>query len=271
MVIGSKENWETALAQPMPIWGLRPSYRPDFSYLSPSDFLWFYVKSPIKGIIGVGSVKDKYVDLENLVWEDEIKRGKTIWPLRFRIHVLKVLPHELWKSECIKINDFNLFWQKGFQPLSKEYVEILLKRFSTIFEIKVEQDFLEGATISSLTGKIGEKKLPYATRDVHRELQESIAEIGKLQDYYTELEYKVPLAGEYKSLDVIWKRELKGVPTFAFEVELSQMLEKAVARLKFAFTRWNSRPRLIIPSEHHTRASNLLTTEERFFSTELKL
>jgi hypothetical protein len=33
---------------------------------------------------------------------------------------------------------------------------------------------------------------------------------------------------------VVWKRELDGVPTFAFEVEMSGNIEKAISRLKLA-------------------------------------
>ena len=106
----------------------------------------------------------------------------------------------------------------------------------------------------------------------HRELQDQIAEIGKLQFYHTELEYPIDLVGEKKNLDVVWKREIDGVPTFAFEVELSGMLEKAVGRLKFAFRKWNSRPRIIIPTKFVKKIHNLLViTEDKQFSQEFKI
>ena len=105
----------------------------------------------------------------------------------------------------------------------------------------------------------------------HKELQNQIAEIGKLQFYYTEAEYPVELPGEKKNLDVVWKREIDGVPTFAFEVELSGTLEKAIERLKFAFRKWNSRPRIIIPKEFTKKVYNIITVSNKDFSQQIKI
>jgi len=105
----------------------------------------------------------------------------------------------------------------------------------------------------------------------HRNLQEAIAEIGKLQFYHTELEFPLELPGEDKNLDEVWKREITGVPTFAFEVELSGSIERALARLKFAYKRWNSRPRIVIPKEYSSKVNNIVLAEERDFSNQFKM
>lgn len=105
----------------------------------------------------------------------------------------------------------------------------------------------------------------------HKELQEAVAEIGKLQFYYTELEYPIELPGERKNLDVVWKREISGVPTFAFEIELSGALEKALERLKFAYKKWNSRPRIIISKEDNIRAFNIINLSERDFKRAIRV
>lgn len=94
--------------------------------------------------------------------------------------------------------------------------------------------------------------------------------IGKLQFNHTQLEYPIELPDENKNLDVVWKRELSGVPTFAFEVELSGGLEKAIARLKFAYTRWNSQPRVIVPPKFSKKVNNILATEERNFTNQFR-
>lgn len=47
LVIGSVQNWETALAQPVPIWGLRPAHNAAFDAMQPGDTVWFYATSPV--------------------------------------------------------------------------------------------------------------------------------------------------------------------------------------------------------------------------------
>src|SRR5215813_5373415 len=116
LVIGSVQNWETALSQPVPIWGLRPAHKVAFDSLQAGDTVWFYATTPVRGVIGLGLVKDTYVDMNNPIWDDERKQKKVIWPHRFRIQVLKVVESQHW-NQRIDITDFRLFWQNGFQQL----------------------------------------------------------------------------------------------------------------------------------------------------------
>ncbi|XOB46309.1 MAG: hypothetical protein ACKKMV_02570 [Candidatus Nealsonbacteria bacterium] len=278
LVIGIPKNWETAFDQPVPIWGLKPRYQAEFQALDMGDLLWFYSTSPIIGVIGVGAVKDKYVDNINLVWKEELKRKEVIWPLRFRIHILKALRRSEWRNHRIKINDFGLMWQVGFQLFSDKHAVELLKRAKGVFGVIEEKDLFTGATVIQ-PSVIGEKQpplnVPLVEKELttsHKKLQDQIAEMGKLQFYHTELEYQIELPGERKNLDVVWKREIDGVPTFAFEVELSGMIDKAVDRLKFAFRKWNSRPRIIIPKKFVKKVHNIIgITDDREFSSEFKI
>src|SRR5438093_8320914 len=115
LVIGSTQNWLTALSQPVPIWGLKPAHNSAFGVLETGDTIWFYATSPVSGVIGVGLVRDKYFDNGNLIWAEEQRERKVIWPHRFRIQVLKVIDGQQWKRDKIDIGDFRLFWQNGFQ------------------------------------------------------------------------------------------------------------------------------------------------------------
>lgn len=274
LVIGISKNWETALSQPIPIWGLKQRFRSEFEILKTGDILWFYVTSPVSGVVGLGIVKDKYIDNSSLTWREELEKGRIIWPLRFRIQVLKVLPQSLWKTHKIKIDDFGLFWQLGFHLLDNNYVIELFKRAKSIFEID-ENDIFAGASIAK--SLIAEKEpcyKPPLEKDklilTHNDLQTQIAELGKLQFYYTEVEYPLSLTGEKKNLDVVWKREIDGVPSFAFEIEISGMIERALDRLNFAFKKWNSRPRLVIPEGFLNKVNNILKLSERDFSNSMK-
>lgn len=276
LVVGILKNWGTALSQPIPIWGLKPRYQAEFNAMSVGDFLWFYVTNLVKGVIGVGVVKDKYIDENNLIWEGELAKKEVVWPLRFRIQVLKLIPKELWREENIKINDFNLIWQVGFQLLNDEQGSLLHRRMRESLGIEKIEDIFAGATISQPL-ILREKPPTYVTKVEsageysHRELQETVAQVGKLQFYHTELEYQIELPGEDKALDVVWKREIGGVPTYAFEIELSGMLERSLARLKFAFQRWNSRPRMVVPPQSFKKLNNIIYAEDKPFSREMKI
>ncbi len=276
LVIGIPRNWERAFSHPVPLWGLRKRYKVEFQAMLSGDVLWLYATKPVGGIIGVGFVKDKYIDPVNLAFEEELLKKEVIWPLRFRIQVLKVLPLDRWRSDCLKINDFNLFWQQGFHLLKSEQVVELQKRAQKVFDLLEIEEVYTGATITQTGYRAGEQIGIYSQSKSfaafsHRDIQEFLAEIGKLQFYYSEIEYSLDLPGEKESLDVVWKREIDGVPTFAFEIELSGMLERAIERLKFAFKRWNSQPRLIVGNESLTRANNILSVSERDFSSQLKI
>ncbi|MGE4555129.1 MAG: hypothetical protein AB7D02_03335 [Candidatus Paceibacterota bacterium] len=275
LVIGIPDNWETALSQPVPLWGLKPRYQVEFQSMNIGDFLWFYATAPVAGVIGVGVVKDKYVDNVNLIWNEEKKLKEVIWPLRFRIHVLKVLPRDRWKTDKIKINDFHLFWQIGFQILRDKDAIELFQRVKSIFDVPTLDNLFVGTTIPQ--SLIKEKQHVYTSPlqekliTSHHELQNQIAEIGKLQFYYTETEYSITLPGEKKNLDVVWKREIDGVPTFVFEVELAGSFEKAIERLKFAFQKWNSRPRIVVSQDSIKRIYNILTVSDRNFAQQVKI
>lgn len=276
LVIGILKNWETALSQPIPIWGLKPRYQADFNSMTIGDLIWFYVTRPVRGVIGVGVVRDKYTDENNLIWEEEFVKKEVVWPLRFRIHVLKLIPRKLWKEECIKIDDFNLIWQIGFHLLTAKHGATLGERLKRSMGARSLDELFSGATITrplSLREKVrvGKSAREDYKNLSHRELQDTVAQVGKLQSYYTETEYPLELPGEDKNLDVVWKREAGGVPTYAFEIELSGGLEKAVGRLKFAFQKWNSRPRVIIPQEYLKKLNNIVYAQDKVFSQEMKI
>lgn len=277
LVIGVKQNWITALSQPVPIWGLKQQYLNTFQSMREGDNLWLYTTSPVKGVIGLGQVKDKYVDWKTLIWPEELEKQQVVWPLRFRIHILKILPVTKWESSCIRINDFNLFWQQGFQQIRPDYLPELIKRTEKVFGSLV----YEGSSIIQIpeliqSTEIKEPDVQYVptalsqTPSPHKELQNHLAEIGKLQFYYSEIEYPLELESERKKLDVVWKREISGVPTFVFEIEFSNNIEKAVERLKSAFKKWNSRPRIIVPESSLAKLHNIISNSEQEFSSQFR-
>lgn len=211
-------------------------------------------------------------------WNEERASGRVIWPYRFRFRVLKVIDHQQWQARRIDIREFGLVWQRGFQQLGAEHSAELMQRFQNSCGLPVDTNVFTGTTIISHgLARENQEARPIVTAAgteanlTHRDLQETIAEIGTLQFYYTQLEYPIELPGEERNLDVVWRREISGVPTYAFEIELSGSIETALLRLRYAFNQWNSRPRIIVPARLFQRVNNVAASQDRMFFEQLRM
>jgi hypothetical protein len=259
LVAGHVNNWQTSFSQPIPLWGLRERYFNTFQLLNSGDHVVFYATSPVKGVIGLGAVKDKYVDRQILLWPEEIHGKRVIWPLRFRIEVWHLLPEELWKTTSILIADLGLNLRTGFQELRSEHFLSIEERVKKDWGV---ESMPIGPTIVTPAVKEGEAVYTIGKpENLHEQAQMVVAEIGKLQHYFTEVEYLLQLEGEQRRIDVVWKREATGAPTFAFEIETSGQIERAIAKLRQAFILWNSKPFLIVPEKEHPKVKNLASKE----------
>lgn len=186
--------------------------------------------------------------------------------------MLNVLPFESWSSQDnklspINISDLSIIWQVGFQQLGPEYGQKIINKMKMQWGI---EDFASGAAILSMPLSVPAE---YQEREAdasfdHSKIQRLLAEAGKVQHYFSETEYKLPVGNSDKRLDVVWKRELQGVPTYVFEVELSHSIEKAIAKLKVAFNLWNAKPRLITLSGDIDKANAYIKSEDKNFKKE---
>lgn len=215
----------------------------------------------------MAAIREKYVDEKTPLWPDQVRDRKVIWPQRFRLDIKKLIPEEEWGSRAVRITDFGLFWQKGFQRLSLEHDRELARRFRERYRWDDLECIEKGRTIESPA--VAEPS--ESVEGTHRSLQEILAEIGRLQHYHSQLEYPIPLEGLERTLDVVWKREMSGVPTFAFEVERSGAVEKAVLRLKFAYDRWNTRPCIVVPQDLYPDVRAIVSAQEARFSERVRI
>ena len=71
LVVGSRENWETAFKHGN-IWGLKERQRHLWESLNEGDTLLFYVTQPIGGIVGRGVLRTKF------------KQNRPLWPQELR-------------------------------------------------------------------------------------------------------------------------------------------------------------------------------------------
>lgn len=247
ILTGNEENWETALNSN--IWGVRKGRLVRcWESLQKGDTLFFYVKSPVSGLIGVGEVESKFKQNKPL-WPDEIRGRRVIYPYRFGFKVFAITPPERWATSALKIRDLNLGIQAGVNPVSNaDIVQELLKRVGETWNLPSfvisKKDFLPVPK----PGIRGEPSL-------HDQIRDKLCEIGHLTGFISEKEYQI----DGERLDVTWRRVTRGVPTRAFEVQVGGSPHQALAKLKHAFDLWNSEPFLIIDSDSRRKVNELLS------------
>lgn len=244
ILTGNEENWETALNSN--VWGVREGNLVRYwEKLNKGDFLFFYVKSPITGIIGVGEVESKFKQNEPL-WADEIRENKVIYPYRFGFRTLGVLKPSDWRKDAIVVRDIKVGIQAGMNPLSnRESIKELINR--------VKEKWKLGTLELGGQPKIDLKNQPLPS--IHNQVRDKLQEVGILEGFLSEKEY--PIDGE--RLDVAWRRVVRGVPTKVFEVQVSGSPHQALAKLKHAFDLWNSEPYLIINESSKRKVDELLS------------
>jgi len=229
MAVGSPSNWMEAFAKGN-IWGLRQRQKHRWEKLAENDIVLFYVTESVAGIIGYGSVQTKFIQDQPL-WFDEIKEEKVIWPLRFELNVDYCLPPDKWQTNKITSDTLKLKVAVGFQSIEPHLAKQIISQFK---QVEIEQPV----------------EVP-----LHKELQQKLVEIGKLQKFLAEPEYPF----EIGRLDVVWRRIERSTPTYVFEVQVGGDLYHALAKLKHAFDLWNSRLFLVASQTDQEKARKLLS------------
>lgn len=243
ILIGNEENWETALNSGN-IWGVREGGLFNrWKKLQKGDLLLFYVKSPVKGLIGVGKVESKFKQ-DKPLWPDEIREKRVIYPYRFDFQILGVLLPEKWRTEAISVSDVSLSLQAGVNPVSRENMaNELIDRVKDKFDLSLE------------TKEEAKTGIPKEGVSLHNQIRDKLAEIGQLEHFISEKEYSI----DGERLDVTWRKVVRGVPTKAFEVQFGGSPHQALAKLKHAFDLWNSEPFIIVDHESLTKVDELLS------------
>ncbi|MBN1842593.1 MAG: hypothetical protein JW883_09980 [Deltaproteobacteria bacterium] len=212
VAVGDEANWERELENG--IWGLVPQLEHHWLKIRPGDLVLFYCKVPVKGFVGAGIIRTKFKQ-DRPLWKEELQENRVIWPFRFEFDVTHLLPLGGWQSQAVSNRKSNLAILAGINPIieTEKALSVLEKlQFTVVKPAKQET-----------------------------EIASTILEIGRIQRMVVEAEY--PVDGD--ALDVIWKRTIRSVPTFAFCVNLSDDFNRSIKPLKHSFDLWNSRPFLI--------------------------
>jgi predicted RNA-binding protein len=250
-VVGSPRNWKTAFEHKN-IWGLRQTQRHFWERLSETDKLFFYVTSPVSGVIGYGTVRTKFPQDQPL-WPQEVKENKVIFPLRFEFDVEHCLPPDRWQAS--KITSSELFPRGGFQALSRDIGRKLVSKFTSLpkeYYVGTPSPISAEETLPTYPPKVlqAEQALPS-----HDELKHRLVDIGRLQGYLADEEYVFDTG----RLDVVWRRVERSVPTYVFEVQVGGDVYHALGKLKHAFDLWNSHIFIVAPQEDRNRVESLLS------------
>jgi predicted RNA-binding protein with PUA-like domain len=209
--VGKVKNWETAISGN--IWGVKPTQKNLWEKLQKGDLLLFYATSPIKGVIGIAKVENKFKQ-DKPLWEEERKKNQAIWPYRYDFKVEFVLPRIDWESKKVSTEGAKINRMAGLSSVKdKETVKSLLQKMDQTWNTELVK-LLEEIPI-----KIPKKE----EVNLHDQIKGMLLELGKIEGYIAEKEYAFPDTGE--RLDVVWRRVAASVPTYVFEVQTSGNLE----------------------------------------------
>jgi hypothetical protein len=255
VVKGSLDNWHRAFAS-NGIWGLKDKTYDRVFWLAaaPGDLLFFYVTGKAKRVVGYGTVRNRFFQ-DVPLWPREVQEGKALWPLRFEFDVDFLLPEGTWESTGVPLPGGGAFRQPLMLKTHEEAAEILRR---------LNADATPDAVLKlpALVGQAVESITP-----THREAQNTLMEIGRLQNYLASIEYPLGL----ERLDVVWRRLPESVPTYAFEVQVGGDVYHALGKLKHAHDLWNSRMFLVAAEGSMGTATQLLAGTFHEMSPELHL
>lgn len=242
---GTARNWETAISEN--IWGVVKGLKHYWDKIEKGDLLLFYAKAPIKGVIGVARIENKFKQ-DKPLWTKELKENEVIWPYRYEFKPEFVVPKNEWENKQVNVRDLKVGIQAGINPVKDEgSIKSLLQRI----------DKKWNTDLSRLLKKTELEKPKKPKMSLHSRIIEQLLELGKIEDYITEKEYVIPDLNE--RLDVVWRRVVQSVPTYVFEVQIGGSLHQALSKLKHAYDIWNSNI-FIVSQDKDLEKINKLTT-----------
>jgi hypothetical protein len=259
LIIGITKNWYRAFEHNPPVWGLTERERATWDALRTGDIVYFYAAKEARGIIGKGYILNKFHS-NDPYWPKEIETGIAKWKLHFYIQPILLLPPDMWRANKGPVASSEF----GISGTSLQGKQIILLDESQVN--KIEQKISSTWSIYRIGHKpppqIHDPSIKYEI-DSHIKLIEALEEIGKLQNFYPQTEFVIP--EENRRIDVIWRREIRGAPTYAFEVELSGSLDKAINKLYRCYRLWSTSPRIITPSSEFSKVKYIASLQEPGF------
>jgi len=262
VLIGPPRHWEISFSRSPAIWGFTGRYFTTYQQMSEDDLLLFYATSPTRGFVGYGRflrhLPADSTEANELIWPREKDDGAIVWRLRFSFTV-RLLPGGA--RDACAVKEPLPFFQTSVLELPAEQAARITQRLDAAGVVSVESPCVGIADALPPAPVIAESP------SLHEELIRIVFDMGQIQNYFPQREFPLAAGGR---LDVVWRRMQEGVPAFAFEVEVSNNFEKALARLKSAHQHWNAAPRLIGNKDASARVTTLLSCDDPKFRNQLK-
>lgn len=249
IILGPEQSWKTAFKQGG-IWGVKEMLYPEWKALGSGDILFFYITKIIRGVVGVGKLKTKFIQ-DRPLWPDEMKAGKVIYPFRFEFDIDYLIEEKEWRNKKVPIKLSIQEMRRGINILQKKTVEDLYRNFKEEFNFNIAGLIEKEPEITMRKIKTKEEII---VSPKHNELQELIFQIGRLNRFISEKEYHMGS----ERIDVVWRKIEGSVPTYVFEVQVGGDLYHAFSKLKHAFDIWNSNIFLIAGKKDIEKAGMLL-------------
>lgn len=205
------------------------------------DILLCYMKSYSCWFGALKVVSEAFRDDSTRIWSD------APYPCRVQVQPLVTLEPEKGIAAKEMLHKLTLFanvrdpkrwsWPLRGSPrqLAKEDGDLIMSKLGMPGgEITTAEEIEEGKTQQSY----------------HDQIRDMLYEIGQMERKISEREYHI----DGERIDVAWKRIEVGNPYAVFEVQIGGNFYEALAKLKHAWDKWNSRPFLVTTEQYKKKA-----------------
>jgi len=230
------------------------------------DILVCYMKSYSCWFGAFKVVSLAFRDYRTKIWSD------ASYPCRVRVEPMIVLDPQKAIAAKEVMHQLTLFakvrdpkrwsWPLRASPrqLPKEDGDLIMSKLRTLAEkvttprqlAKEDGDLLMSRprTLGEKVTTLEERRDEKVRQSYHDQIRDMLYEIGQMERKISEKEYHIN--GE--RIDVVWKRIEGGNPYAVFEVQIGGNFYEALAKLKHAWDKWNSRPFLVTTEQFKAKA-----------------
>lgn len=286
------ETWEEFLANGANVSGFRKNREKTATKVQPGDYFICYLTG-ISRFVGVLEIQSNWYRDETPIWKRET------FPIRFKVKIIMQLEPKTAVPVLALRDRLSIFnnikpgqqWSGFFRGSPAQFKpgdgEIIVEAIRQASARPVEREYDERkymrypktypARRAATAAVVSEDRVPSqyeeeegagkAQQSYHNQIRDMVLEIGRIEGRISEKEYRIN--GE--RIDVVWKRIEAGNPYAVFEVQVGGNFYEALAKLKHAWDKWNSRPFLVTSQQYKGKALEWIRGSFHEMERELKI